>query len=138
VAEPVATDELLAAHWRHVDACETTETYAGTMDFDHRLNTPEGTILGEAVPIMDENEWAQFCADHAAVPEQFDRMSDDQWGRFIDGQARTLAELEAAQAGQLHPERAALHSRVMALSDETGLSYEDALDRVLDREERLP
>jgi hypothetical protein len=113
VAEPVVTDELLAAHWRHVDACETTEVYSGIMDFDHRLNVPEGIIIGPATPHMTEDEWRVFVDDHIA----------------------TLGEVEAIEDATLDPGRAALDSRVMALSRETGLSYEAALDRVLDREE---
>jgi hypothetical protein len=126
-------DDLLRAHRDHADEAARryddeldaregeAEVYDGVMHLtqDH---LPERTIIGEP----------------QRIPEHFDRMSDREWGQFVDRQARTLAELEAAQAGQAHPERAALHSRVMALGDETGLSYEDALHRVLDREERLP
>jgi hypothetical protein len=115
VAEPVVTDELLAAHWRHVDACETAEVFDGIMDFT-QPDVPEGVIIGEPVPHMTDSEWQAFVDDHVA----------------------TLEEVEAIEDATLDPGRAALDSRVMALSRDTGLSYEDALQRVLDREERLP
>jgi hypothetical protein len=121
-------DDLLRAHRDHVaeaarryddelDAREgEAEVYDGVMHLtqDH---LPERTIIGEP----------------QRIPEHFDRrMSDAEWGRFVDRQSRTLAELEAVEDGQVDPERAVLHDRVLAFSQQHNCDYATALERVLE------
>jgi hypothetical protein len=105
--------------------------YDGVMDFT-LPNVPEGALLGEPQPIMDEAEWV---ADHAAVTEQYDRMSDSEWPSFVSRQQHLIDELDAIEEGGVDPERSALNTRVMAFADEHGISYTEALSRVLDKEE---